>query len=220
MRYATGRYMCHHKLRHSFEVEDVAGIVRMTFADRVVFHDGDQELAPGIKLHACGGHSMGLQCVTVETARGTVVLASDVNPFLREPGGQAPLHHRLPCRRHAGRLLQAEAAGADPAAYRPRPRPAGDAALPGGARAGRHCRAARRGTLRMRRRGLLLGALAAPTIGPCPGPRLEDRRALPAGRRRRHHSAAAGGADGAAARPARGDREPASAPAATSPPRR
>src|SRR4051794_9250958 len=55
MRYATGRYMCHHRLRHSFEVEDVAGIVRMTFADRVVFHDGDAELAPGITLHACGG---------------------------------------------------------------------------------------------------------------------------------------------------------------------
>jgi glyoxylase-like metal-dependent hydrolase (beta-lactamase superfamily II) len=81
MRYATGRYMCHHRLRHSFEVEDVAGIVRMTFADRVVFHDGDAELAPGIRLHACGGHSMGLQCVTVETARGTVVLASDVTHF-------------------------------------------------------------------------------------------------------------------------------------------
>ncbi|TCZ57989.1 N-acyl homoserine lactonase family protein [Roseicella aquatilis] len=81
MRYATGRYMCHHRLRHSFEVEDVAGIVRMTFADRVVFHDGDAELAPGIAVHAMGGHSMGLQCVTVETARGRVVLASDVAHF-------------------------------------------------------------------------------------------------------------------------------------------
>jgi glyoxylase-like metal-dependent hydrolase (beta-lactamase superfamily II) len=81
MHYACGRYMRHARLRHSFEVEDVAGIVRMTFADRVVFHDGDAELAPGITLHACGGHSMGLQCVRVSTARGPVVLASDVTHF-------------------------------------------------------------------------------------------------------------------------------------------
>jgi glyoxylase-like metal-dependent hydrolase (beta-lactamase superfamily II) len=73
--------MRHERLRHSFEVEDVCGIVRMTFADRVVFHDGDAELSPGVTLHACGGHSMGLQCVRVNTARGSVVLASDVSHF-------------------------------------------------------------------------------------------------------------------------------------------
>lgn len=81
MHYACGHYMRHRRLRHSFEVEDVVGIVRMTYADRVVFHDGDAELAPGITLHAVGGHSMGLQCVCVNTARGRVVLASDVTHF-------------------------------------------------------------------------------------------------------------------------------------------
>ncbi|NMJ43360.1 N-acyl homoserine lactonase family protein [Roseomonas sp. JC162] len=81
MHYACGHYMRYPKLRHSFEVEDVAGIIRMTHADRVVFHDGDAELAPGITLHAVGGHSMGLQCVRVSTARGKVVLASDVTHF-------------------------------------------------------------------------------------------------------------------------------------------
>ena len=102
MRYATGRYMCHHRLRHSFEFEDVAGIVRMTFADRVVFHDGDQELAPGIKLHACGGHSMGLQCVTVETARGTVVLASDVTHFYENLEAKRPFTTAF----HVGDMLE------------------------------------------------------------------------------------------------------------------
>lgn len=81
MHYACGHYMRHPRLRHSFEVEDVAGIIRMTYADRVVFHEGDAELAPGITLHAVGGHSMGLQCVRVATARGPVVLASDVTHF-------------------------------------------------------------------------------------------------------------------------------------------
>ena len=102
MRYATGRYMCHHRLRHSFEFEDVAGIVRMTFADRVVFHDGDVELAPGIKLHACGGHSMGLQCVTVETARGTVVLASDVTHFYENLEAKRPFTTAF----HVGDMLE------------------------------------------------------------------------------------------------------------------
>jgi glyoxylase-like metal-dependent hydrolase (beta-lactamase superfamily II) len=81
MQYACGHFMKHARLRHSFEVEDVAGIIRMNFAERVAWHDGDAELAPGLKIHACGGHSAGLQCVTVNTARGTVVLATDVTHF-------------------------------------------------------------------------------------------------------------------------------------------
>ena len=81
MHYACGHYMKYPKLRHSFEVEDVVGILRMTYADRVEFYAGDAQLAPGITLHAVGGHSMGLQCVRVNTERGQVVLASDVTHF-------------------------------------------------------------------------------------------------------------------------------------------
>jgi len=47
------------------------------FAGRVVFHDGVEQLAPGLTVHHIGGHSKGLQCVRVQTARGQVVLASD-----------------------------------------------------------------------------------------------------------------------------------------------
>jgi glyoxylase-like metal-dependent hydrolase (beta-lactamase superfamily II) len=81
MQYATGRYMRHAHLNHSFEVEDVVGIVRMNFAGRVAFHDGVVEPWPGLRLHPTGGHSAGLQFVSIETARGRVVLASDVTHF-------------------------------------------------------------------------------------------------------------------------------------------
>ena len=47
------------------------------FAYRCEFHDGADELAPGITVHKIGGHSKGLQCVRVKTKRGIVVLASD-----------------------------------------------------------------------------------------------------------------------------------------------
>jgi glyoxylase-like metal-dependent hydrolase (beta-lactamase superfamily II) len=77
MAYATGRCMCHKHLRIPFEEEDVVAMVRKVFAGRVAFHDGVEELAPGITLHRIGGHSKGLQCVRVKTKRGTVILASD-----------------------------------------------------------------------------------------------------------------------------------------------
>jgi len=57
--YATGRYMHYPRLSHSFEVEDVCGIVRLNYAGRVMFYNGDAELAPGLTVHAVGGHSAG-----------------------------------------------------------------------------------------------------------------------------------------------------------------
>lgn len=79
MAYATGRYMRHAHQRIPFEVDDVVAMVRKVFADRVVFHDGADEIAPGITVHRVGGHSKGLQCVRVNTKRGHVVLASDAS---------------------------------------------------------------------------------------------------------------------------------------------
>ncbi len=75
--YVTGRAMTHPRLRHSFRLDDVLEMVTMVYGDRVVFHDGDQDIAPGVKVHAIPGHSRGLQSLTVNTARGTVVVASD-----------------------------------------------------------------------------------------------------------------------------------------------
>lgn len=81
MRYATGRHMCDERHRGAFEAEDVAGMVRRVFENRVRFHDGDAEIAPGVSLHLIGGHTMGLQVVRVATRRGWVVLASDASHF-------------------------------------------------------------------------------------------------------------------------------------------
>jgi glyoxylase-like metal-dependent hydrolase (beta-lactamase superfamily II) len=77
MMYATGRYMCHGHQRIPFETEDVVAMVRRVFDERVVFHNGDEQLAPGLTVHHMGGHSMGLQCLRVATRRGHVVLAAD-----------------------------------------------------------------------------------------------------------------------------------------------
>lgn len=77
MAYATGRCMCHKMLRIPFSESDVHAMVGKVFADRCEFHDGSDELAPGITVHKIGGHSKGLQCVRVKTKRGYVVVASD-----------------------------------------------------------------------------------------------------------------------------------------------
>jgi glyoxylase-like metal-dependent hydrolase (beta-lactamase superfamily II) len=81
MAYCTGRCMCHRYLKHAFDVEDVTAMVERTYAGRVVFHDGDEEIEPGLTVHRIGGHTLGLQAVRVETARGQVVLASDASHF-------------------------------------------------------------------------------------------------------------------------------------------
>jgi glyoxylase-like metal-dependent hydrolase (beta-lactamase superfamily II) len=81
MAFATGRCMCHARLRGAFAVEDVVTMVRRVYAGRVHFVDGDAELCPGISVHLVPGHTRGLQCVRVATARGNVVLASDAAHF-------------------------------------------------------------------------------------------------------------------------------------------
>jgi glyoxylase-like metal-dependent hydrolase (beta-lactamase superfamily II) len=77
MEFCTGRCMGHPALRQAYAADDVAEMVRKVFDDRVAFHAGDDELAPGISLHHIGGHTRGLQAVRVWTRRGWLVLASD-----------------------------------------------------------------------------------------------------------------------------------------------
>jgi len=69
--------MTHPVMRFPFDEEDVVAMVRRVFNGRVVFHDGDEEIAPGVSVHHVGGHTMGMQIVRVNTRRGIVVLASD-----------------------------------------------------------------------------------------------------------------------------------------------
>jgi glyoxylase-like metal-dependent hydrolase (beta-lactamase superfamily II) len=90
MAFATGRHMCTACIRLPFEADHVVSMVRALFADRVQFHDGEGEVAPGVTLHRVGGHSDGLQVVRVETARGPVVLASDAMHFYANGGAANP----------------------------------------------------------------------------------------------------------------------------------
>ena len=81
MRFATGRHMCHPRFNHGYDIEDVAGMIRLVYGDRVTFHKQDATLAPGLSIHLIGGHTAGMQCVRVHTRRGWVVLASDTSHY-------------------------------------------------------------------------------------------------------------------------------------------
>ncbi len=90
MAYATGPCMCHHAMRHPFDVEDVQHMVKRVFEGRVCFHEGSREIAPGLSVHLVGGHSRGLQVVRVRTRRGWVVLASDAAHYYENFQASSP----------------------------------------------------------------------------------------------------------------------------------
>ncbi|MEH3147948.1 MAG: N-acyl homoserine lactonase family protein [Methylobacterium frigidaeris] len=131
MAFATGRCMCHGRLRSTFAVEDVVAMVRRVHAGRVRFSDGDAELCPGVSVHLVPGHTRGLQCVRVETGRGPVVLASDAAHLaanIRE-GNPFPILVDMPAMFESWRRLEALAGhpdrvvpGHDPAVMRLYPR--------------------------------------------------------------------------------------------------
>jgi glyoxylase-like metal-dependent hydrolase (beta-lactamase superfamily II) len=102
LHYAVGRYMRYHKLAHSFEVDDVVGIVRLNYARRVRLYNGPVDLLPGITLHPVHGHSAGLQFVRVHTQRGWVVLASDVTHFYENMETERPFTTAF----HVGEMLE------------------------------------------------------------------------------------------------------------------
>jgi glyoxylase-like metal-dependent hydrolase (beta-lactamase superfamily II) len=100
--FATGRYMRHRFCSHAYEVDDVVGIVRLNYADRVEFHDGDAEIAPGLSVHLTGGHAAGLQYVRVNTRRGFVIVASDVAHYYEHITSDRPFTTTL----HIGDTLE------------------------------------------------------------------------------------------------------------------
>ena len=81
MSFATGRHMRAGLFSHGYEVEDVVGMVRLVFNNRVSFYSGSAELSPGVSIHRIGGHTAGLQSVRVMTERSWVVLASDASHY-------------------------------------------------------------------------------------------------------------------------------------------
>lgn len=81
MAYATGPCMCEDVLRQPFTGAHVCEAVTRLYAGKLVFFDGDAEVADGVTVHAIGGHSKGLQAVRVRTDAGWLVLASDAAHF-------------------------------------------------------------------------------------------------------------------------------------------
>jgi glyoxylase-like metal-dependent hydrolase (beta-lactamase superfamily II) len=88
--YVTGRAMTHHVLRSSFSLNDVLEMVGLLYGDRVVFHNGDEEVAPGVTVHHIPGHTRGLQSVRVHSERGSVVLASDAAHYYENLEKETP----------------------------------------------------------------------------------------------------------------------------------
>jgi glyoxylase-like metal-dependent hydrolase (beta-lactamase superfamily II) len=82
MAYATGRHMAVPFFGHAYEADDVVTMVRLAYAGRIQFHDGEGEVVPGISVHHIGGHTHGLQVVRVRTRVGSLVLASDALHYL------------------------------------------------------------------------------------------------------------------------------------------
>ena len=84
MVYATGPDMKYDFLRFAYDRVHVSQMVERVHAARVIFHDGDADIAPGISLHRIDGHCIGLQVVRVKTQRGWVVLASDAAAYIEQ----------------------------------------------------------------------------------------------------------------------------------------
>ncbi|MCR9139290.1 MAG: N-acyl homoserine lactonase family protein [Alphaproteobacteria bacterium] len=77
MAFATGPCMCHPTMQMPYTADHVCEMVKKVYSGRVIFHDGDGSVAPGVTVHHVGGHSRGMQAVRVKTAAGWMCLASD-----------------------------------------------------------------------------------------------------------------------------------------------
>jgi glyoxylase-like metal-dependent hydrolase (beta-lactamase superfamily II) len=81
MRFYTGRYLSQPAFRHSIEIDDLLALVRLNYAGRLSFIDGEQAILPGIAVHKVGGHTAGMQIISVHTKEGRAVVASDASHY-------------------------------------------------------------------------------------------------------------------------------------------
>lgn len=81
MSFYTGRYAGTPAFRHSVEVDDIVAMVRYNYEGRVSFVDGEQQIVPGVRVHKVGGHTAGMQIVSVSTKEGQAVVASDASHY-------------------------------------------------------------------------------------------------------------------------------------------
>jgi len=98
MAFYTGRHAPLPAFRHSIEADDICALVRLNYEQRLVFVDGAREIVPGISVHKVGGHTAGMQIVTVAHAKGQAVVASDASHYYRNFEQRIPFNtlHDLP----------------------------------------------------------------------------------------------------------------------------
>ncbi len=87
----TGPFAREPAFSASANVEALSRLVTLNYASRMRIIHGDHEVLPGIRVHRVGGHTAGLQIVSVQTARGTVVLTSDASHFYRNVETRQPV---------------------------------------------------------------------------------------------------------------------------------
>ncbi len=88
--YATGPNMNHQFLNSAYSPDHIKEFIDLLYGGRVVFHQGDSALAPGVSLHPLPGHTLGLQGVRVSTKRGSVLIAGDATHFYANFENTAP----------------------------------------------------------------------------------------------------------------------------------
>jgi glyoxylase-like metal-dependent hydrolase (beta-lactamase superfamily II) len=98
MAFYTGRYASQAAFRHAVEVDDIGALVRLNYEGRLHFMDGEAEVVPGVFVHRVGGHTAGMQFISVATAQGRAVVASDASHYYRNFEARIPFPtlHDLP----------------------------------------------------------------------------------------------------------------------------
>ncbi|MFQ5899555.1 MAG: N-acyl homoserine lactonase family protein [Candidatus Methylomirabilia bacterium] len=66
-------------------------LIRLNYDNRIRLIEGDREVLPGLRVHLVGGHTAGLQIVSVQTKRGLVVLTADASHFYRNVEQRQPV---------------------------------------------------------------------------------------------------------------------------------
>jgi glyoxylase-like metal-dependent hydrolase (beta-lactamase superfamily II) len=86
----TGRHASMPAFRGSANVPALANLVTLNYGNRLKIIAGDHDVLPGLRLHRVGGHTAGLQILSVNTARGPVVLTSDASHFYHNVENRQP----------------------------------------------------------------------------------------------------------------------------------
>lgn len=84
VRFWTGPLASRPLFRSLVEIPDLACLIERNIQGRVESLEGSQPIADGIRVHKVGGHTPGLQVVTLRTHVGTVVLAGDAMHYRLE----------------------------------------------------------------------------------------------------------------------------------------